>query len=169
MAAQTDNLIAYRFMHLLITPIKEWDAYKKGYINDNGELLKNVSDDTFNDFHLLALRIKLMILKTPGFSKYLTSWNASKELLNKNTVSPVQLSTWNVSNKAFLGNMNHNLAFMQNEETAAGTSVGGGNVAGITGEPPVSKNAQKKYLKLGGVMFRRKECCDDSKCACNTK
>lgn len=68
-----DNLIAFKILYMLVTPFSETDAFKLGVIDENGKLIKKLSDlktqeekDSYNVLVRLVFNIKRLINKTPG-------------------------------------------------------------------------------------------------------
>lgn len=73
MSAIVDNLIAYRFLSLLIKPFPETEAFKLGIIDDKGNTLIKSRDlktqeqkDAYNYLNRLVFNVKKLINKLPG-------------------------------------------------------------------------------------------------------
>lgn len=99
-----DNLTATRIIHLLITPYKEWVAFKAGIIDKNGKQIgkvdfSNVSN--FNLLHKLVIRLRELYHITPGSNKIVQAWNAGSYFLDKD-MSAGNFTNWSISNKHLL-------------------------------------------------------------------
>lgn len=73
MSAIVDNLIAYRFLSLIVKPFVETEAYKLGIIDENGNNLIKASKlktkqqkDAYSYLHRLAFNLKKILAKLPG-------------------------------------------------------------------------------------------------------
>ena len=150
-----DLFLVYSMVKRLATPFNEWEAYKRGIIDERGNLLKSRKDlrtikerDAFGLYDLMILKLKRLVEKIPGGKTRLGSYAAALYLVKEG-----KLYTEDTSDKILEeGFMKHyttlseddiNLRF---EEIA--NAAGGGNVAGLPPDDPVvSKKSQKKLLK----------------------
>lgn len=80
----------YSFIRRLSTPFREWEAFKLGIIDENGEILKKRKDlltkrerDAFGVYDLLVLNIKKVLAKIPGGSTRLGSYAAALYLIRE--------------------------------------------------------------------------------------
>ena len=71
-----DIYLVYRILRRLTQPFTEWEAYKQGVIDDEGNILKKFNDrftvqekESFTKFDLLILKLKKVTLPHCGFSK----------------------------------------------------------------------------------------------------
>ena len=150
-----DLFLVYNMVKRLATPFNEWEAYKRGIIDERGNLLKSRKDlrtikerDAFGLYDLMILKLKRLVEKVPGGKTRLGSYAAALYLVKEG-----KLYTEETSDKILEeGFMKHyttlseddiNLRF---EEIA--NAAGSGNVAGLPPDDPVvSKKSQKKLLK----------------------
>src|SRR5210317_661254 len=150
-----DLFLVYSMVKRLATPFNEWEAYKRGIIDERGNILKSRKDlrtikerDAFGLYDLMILNLKRLVEKIPGGKTRLGSYAAALYLVKEG-----KLYTEDTSDKILEeGFMKHyttlseddiNLRF---EEIA--NAAGGGNVAGLPPDDPVvSKKSQKKLLK----------------------
>jgi hypothetical protein len=150
-----DLFLVYNMVKRLATPFNEWEAYKRGIIDERGNLLKSRKDlrtikerDAFGLYDLMILKLKRLVEKVPGGKTRLGSYAAALYLVKEG-----KLYTEDTSDKILEeGFMKHyttlseddiNLRF---EEIA--NAAGSGNVAGLPPDDPVvSKKSQKKLLK----------------------
>ena len=105
-SATIDSLNATKTMHYLITPYRDWDAFKLGVIDDKGNQKKIATTSrektAFNLFHKMILKLRKYLERTPGYNKNLRAWNAGDDLAGVR-VPGGAVSQWNVANKAALG------------------------------------------------------------------
>jgi hypothetical protein len=176
MSRFVDSLIAYRILRLLVIPFEETDAYKLGIIDASGKELKRMSQlntvaerDAYTILHRMIFRLKRIVQKVPIENKKLASFAAALALIKEHAndkYEPVDLET------KFFNKLNTNLTeeieFIEDylskkntltfrqfwEDAPANNAAATPGVAGLTGDPPVSKKAQRKYKKLN-LMFRR--------------
>lgn len=73
MSIVVDNMLAYRFLSMLVKPFEETDAYKAGIIDASGNNLIKIKDlntpeqrSAYTYLHRLVFNIKKLINKTPG-------------------------------------------------------------------------------------------------------
>lgn len=88
-----DLVYTIRFLKLLVTPIKETEAYKLGIIDENGKRRKDYKDNTldarealrdhYTAFHRLVYNIKKLMAKAPGGSSRLASYAAALYLIKE--------------------------------------------------------------------------------------
>jgi hypothetical protein len=85
-----DLFLVYQFIRRLVTPFKEWDAYKLGIIDDKGNVLikkknfKNAQQTkAFGIFDRLVLNLKKLLEKVPGGSSRLASYAAALWLIKE--------------------------------------------------------------------------------------
>ena len=90
MSRAVDNLIAYRFLTMIVTPFKRTDAYKLGIIDEDGnnlipkkELETTKQKNAYTALHRLAFNIKKLIAKIPGGKSMLASLTAALVLLRE--------------------------------------------------------------------------------------
>lgn len=179
-----DSLIAYRILKLLVTPFDQTDAYKLGIIDAKGKELKRMQElnsvnerDAYTLLHRLVYRIKKIIEKVPIDNKKILSLAAAYALIKENfdqNIEPIDLET------QYINKLNEELqsevmiveeflyekklfTFKQfNEEGEGMAAAAPANnaavtlgIKGLTGEPPVSKKAQKRWTDKNSI-FRRK-------------
>ena len=144
MARVVDLFLVYQFIIRLVTPFKEWDAYRLGIIDDKGKVKRKRATLTKEDeqkawgyFDILAANVKKLIQKLPGGESKLISYAAAGLLLKE---------------QARLESMDEDeIEKFIHEEMA--NVVGDGKVAGLgigdKGEPP-------KKTKLKPLMVTRK-------------
>jgi hypothetical protein len=131
-----DLYLVYRILRKLTTPFKEWDAFKYGIIDDEGNVTKKPQDrktpeekDSFTLFDVLILRLKRLLEKLPFGKTRLASYAAALFLIREQA----NLDENNVEELFERFYHDHESEFLS-EEIA--NNVGGGNIAGTTGDPP---------------------------------
>lgn len=90
MAKALDAYIAYKFIQILTTSWEDTDAYKYGIIDDQGNLLKDVSElkskaekDAYSIFNRLVFNIKRLLSKIPGGNSRLATFSAALYLIKE--------------------------------------------------------------------------------------
>lgn len=179
-----DSMIAYRILYLLVTPFDKTPAYKLGIIDAKGKELKKMSQlntveqrDAYTLLHRLIYRLKRIIEKVPIENKKLVSLAAAYALIredyeNNRESIDMELKFINkldedlseeIAEVNKVLNENRMFTFKQfAEEMGAGAvsavpvnNAGSPGIAGLPpDDPPVSKKAQKKYIRKNN-MFRR--------------
>jgi hypothetical protein len=144
-----DAAVTYMFLNKLVTPFEKWDAHKLGIIDKDGNVLKpraelktDAEKKAFGYFDVLAVNLKKLLAKVPGGKTVLGSYAAAllllkeypkihREELDLDNLEPI-LETYLEEAAVLL-------------EDVPTNAVGNDQVAGLTGDPPVSnKNKYKK-------------------------
>ena len=135
-----DLFLVYNMVKRLATPFNEWEAYKRGIIDERGKILKSRKDlrtikerDAFGLYDLMILNLKRLVEKIPGGKTRLGSYAAALYLVKEG-----KNYTEETSNEVLReGFMRHYTTLSENndinlrfEEIA--NAAGGGNVAGST-------------------------------------
>ena len=80
-----DDYYAYKFINLLPKPWTDWDAYKLGIIDANGNFLKKPitekEKDSWTLFDKLVANIKRSLEKLPGGKSQIASYATALYLL----------------------------------------------------------------------------------------
>lgn len=156
-----DLFLVYQFIRRLATPFKEWDAYKLGIIDENGNVLRKRKTlrlkkerDAFGVFDVLVLNIKKLLEKIPGGQSRIASYAAALYLIREwNHFSDDSLLTEDITDEqlsesidlffsryyyytTLSENVNQKMSldelFEQKfSEDAPTVSVGSGNIAGL--------------------------------------
>ena len=104
-AASLDALNANKTMHYLITPYTQWDAYRYGIIDKNGKIIRppnnSQENGAFNLFHMMIIKLRGYLEKTPGYFRHLQAWNAGQELAGVR-IPAHAVSSWSVTNRLAL-------------------------------------------------------------------
>jgi hypothetical protein len=163
--------LVYQFIRRLATPFKEWEAYKLGIIDENGNVLKKRKDLTlaserkaFGVFDVMILNIKKLLAKIPGGSSRIASYAAALYLIKEwNHFSSSSMLTEDISDRTIEESIevfydryvNYiNLQEVVNKkiyEEAPTMNVGSGAIAGIgvgpNGEPGLTLSQMIRYKK----------------------
>jgi hypothetical protein len=85
-----DLFMVYQFVRRLATPFKEWEAYKLGIIDEQGNILRKRKDlrlvkerNAFGVFDVLVLNLKKLLEKIPGGQSRLASYAAALYLIRE--------------------------------------------------------------------------------------
>lgn len=176
MSRFVDSVIAYRILRLLTTPFEDTDAFRLGIIDAKGKELKKMSQlntvserDAYTILHRMVFRLKKIVEKVPIENKKLLSFAAALSLIKEHASDekePLDLETkylarlnTNLNEEIqFINNYYTNkntLTFKQFMEEIPANNAGTPGIAGLPpDEPPVSKKAQRKYVRKN-TMFRR--------------
>lgn len=151
-----DLFTTYQFLKRLVTPFKQWRAYKLGIINENGEQLKQRKDlrtmeerDAFGYLDILALNMKKLLAKVPGGSSAIGTYAAALLLLKE--YPKIQKEDESVIDnlpELLEASLNEAHKELLSEDGAPTVNAGGGAIAGIgvgpQGEPPVTQKSKYK-------------------------
>lgn len=151
-----DLYLVYQFLKRLAMPFEKWEAYEKGIIDADGEILKNSRQrraegvkGAFTKFDLLVLKIKKLLEKVPGGQSKLGSYAAA---------------LWFIKEYAEHGDENmltedalHKYMQLAEENTM---SVGSGAVSGMGYNGPddlgFNKKQMEKYKKKNRKLLLRR-------------
>lgn len=147
MANLVDLYIVYRILRKLTTPFDQWDAYKQGVIDAEGNIIMKSDDrvkqdqrDSLTMLDVLILNLKKILGKLPYGKSKLASYGAALFLIKEEK----NLTEENLEEK-FMDYMNNqNL----HEEIA---NVTGSGVAGTTGDPPVPQKIMMRRFANSDV------------------
>jgi hypothetical protein len=165
-----DLFLVYQFIRRLATPFEEWEAYKQGVIDKDGNILKSKKErntraerESFGIFDLMILKLKRLLAKIPGGSSRLASYAAALWLIKEwNHFSNESLLNENVSEDLldesldlFFSRYCYYIDLAEDvKEKMIETptvNVGSGAIAGLgvgpQGEPGLTPSQMKKYKK----------------------
>lgn len=170
MSQVVDNLIAYRFLSLLVKPFPETDAYKLGIIDDKGNNIIKARDlqtaeqkAAYNYLFRLVFNIKKLINKLPGGESKLKNIVAAlfllreaydKRALNINEDELVRLVEM-LDNGVILAEEQLIVEeFMMLQEDAPTNATG---AAVSTDQPVIRKRKPKRFARfvVNDEVFRR--------------
>lgn len=145
MANLVDIYIVYRVLRKLTTPFTEWPAFAAGVIDAEGNILKKSKDrrtvdeiDSFTPLDVMVLKLKRLLAKVPGGQTKFATYAAALLLIKEDKT----LTEENVEQRF----AEYMASEMINEDIA--NAVGGGNIAGTTGDPPGgSKVMMRRFAK----------------------
>lgn len=158
-----DLFLVYQFVKRLATPFVEWDAYKLGIIDEDGNQLKKRKDfrlrtekEAFGTFDIMVMKLKRLLEKIPGGKSRIGSYAAALYLIKEN--EEIRGYSDDMLTEEFLEDKLLSyidiVEDMHSEgvlEDAPANSASSGNIAGIgvgpDGAPGVSKETQKRLQK----------------------
>jgi len=166
MAGVIDLYLAYRFLKNLVLPFEKWEAFKTGVIDKDGSIIvpKEKRDmnqrASFGYFDLIGMNLKKLLGKLPGGQSAIASYAAALLLLKEYNKKPLKED---YSEEIDLEWLQEELDIclaeaeeMFDEEVPV-NNVGGGNVAGTVGDPPVyPKNKYKAKNEIDGKAIARR-------------
>jgi hypothetical protein len=171
-----DLFLVYQFIRRLATPFNEWEAYKLGIIDAEGNVLKKRKDlrlvkerDAFGVFDVMILNLKKLLAKLPGGSSRIASYAAALWLIREHKaftadsiltedISDEQLlesaelfinsyTDYTMLEKVVNQKSELNRLFEQNIlEDAPTVNVGSGNIAGLGVGPQGEPGLTKKQM-----------------------
>lgn len=102
-----DLFLVYSFIRRLATPFKDWEAFKLGIIDENGNILKKRKDlkyeserKAFGVFDVMVLNLKKILASAPGGSSKIASYAAALYLIREwNCFSDSTLLSENTSDE----------------------------------------------------------------------
>ena len=167
-----DLYLVYQFLRRLTTPFEEWDAYKVGIIDKNGNILKKKNErktsaekDAFGTFDIMILKLKKLLGKLPGGESKIASYAAALWLIREwNHFSDSSTLTEDISEDVldesievfsetyfYYTTLVEGVNIKMKEDGSIGMTVGSGAIAGLgvgpQGEPGLTKSQQKKHKK----------------------
>lgn len=173
-----DLYLVYQFLRRLTTPFEEWDAFKTGVIDKDGNILKKKDQrktqeekDSLRVFDLMILKLKKLLAKVPGGESKLASYAAALWLIREwNEFSDSSNLTEDISEEILdesielFYDMYINYTILSEdvnqkikEDGSIGMSVGSGAVAGLgvgpQGEPGLTRPQQKKHKARAAATF----------------
>lgn len=165
-----DLFMVYQFIKRLATPFTEWEAYKEGIIDEDGEILIPKKErrlkrqrDAFQAFDLLVLKIKKLLEKIPGGKSRIASyaaalwlikeWNhfSDESMLTEDIIESNDINESLLSLSPYMDYIiENNFVNPKNELFETPTvNVGSGNIAGLgvgpDGEPGLTPSQVKRY------------------------
>jgi hypothetical protein len=176
-----DSVIAYRILHMLVTPFANTEAFRLGIVDARGKELKHMRDlntveerDAYTLLHRLVFRLKRIVEKMPIENKKIASLAAAyalvredldrgKESINLeekfiNMLDSDLTEEIRIVNEAF--DKSKILTFKQFSEEGEGAPANNAaataGVAGLDKNPPVSKKAQRKWTTANSMFTRGK-------------
>jgi hypothetical protein len=179
-----DSIIAFRILHMLVTPFDQTPAYKLGIIDENGKELKKMRElntveerDAYTLLHRLVYRMKRIMNKVPIENKKFLSLaaayaliredlDAGKESINleEKFMKRIDLDLTEelkIVNEAFSANKIFTFKQFTEEMTpasgvSANNAMATAGVQGLGTEVPISKKAQKKWTTKNQMFTRGK-------------
>jgi hypothetical protein len=146
MANLVDLYVVYRILRRLTQPFKEWDAFKLGVIDAEGNILKKgdnrrtmAEKDSLTTFDVLMIKLKRLLALAPGGKTRLASYAAALWLIKEEK----NLTVDNIEEEF--------KKFSILNEEAPTNQVGSGNIAGTTGDPPVGKKVMVRRFANNDV------------------
>lgn len=172
-----DLFLVYQFIKRLATPFTEWEAYKLGIIDEDGNQLKKRKElrtvkerDAWGKFDVMIAKLKKLLAKVPGGKSRLASYAAALWLIKEHNQHDGETLTEEELYKSFtpyldfvVENKSDNLDELFEEVMSAApvNSAGSGAIAGIgvgkDGEPGLTKAQMKKYKKRNKPMKRLRD------------
>jgi hypothetical protein len=178
-----DSVIAYRILHMLVTPFNQTEAFRLGIIDARGKELKSMRDlhtveerDAYTLLHRLVFRLKRIVEKMPIENKKIASLAAAYALVredydnNKESINLEErfinkldsdlTEEIRIVNEAF--DKSKILTFRQFSEEGEAPAVAANNamatagIAGLGKDVPVSRKAQKKWTASNAMFTRGK-------------
>jgi len=144
MANLVDLYLVYRILRLFTTPFAEWDAYKSGVIDAEGNIVVDsekrtqAQDDSFTKFDLLILKLKRVLEKLPFGKTRLASYAAALFLLKEE--KNIKEETLK---EQFLDYYNGKTYLSEGVEEDIANSTAG--IAGLDGNPPASRSFIRRF------------------------
>lgn len=147
MANLVDLYIVYRILRKLTLPFDQWDAYKSGVIDAEGNIIKKSEDrnteqekNSLTTLDTLILNLKKILSKLPFGKTKLASYGAALFLIKEEK----NLTEENLEEKF--------ISYMNSQELKEEiVNVTGPMVAGTTGDPPVPNKVMMRRFANSDV------------------
>lgn len=181
-----DLYLVYQFLRRLATPFEEWDAYKLGVIDAEGNILKKKDQrktqeekDSLRTYDLMILKLKKLLAKVPGGSSKLASYAAALWLIREwNHFSDSSTLTEDISEEVLNESidlfydiyinytiLSEDVNQKIKEDGAIGMTAGSGAVAGLgigpQGEPGLTRSQQKRHRARAAATFKHRKTFSD--------
>jgi hypothetical protein len=166
MSNVVDLYLAYKFLRNLVSPFDRWEAFKKGVIDKDGNIIvqknkrSSIQRQSLGYFDVISLNLKKLLGKVPGGRSAIASYAAALLLLRE----PTPLKE-DFNEEIDLDYLEEKLNFYIQEvesifgEESPTNAVGSGAIAGAgvgeKGEPPVSQKS--RYRKKNKDDTKRME------------
>ncbi|PCJ96826.1 MAG: hypothetical protein COA52_01045 [Hyphomicrobiales bacterium] len=155
--------LLYSFIKKLVLKFEEWPAYKRGFIDKNGKILKHRKDMTLDEkrdlslFDIMIMNLKKLLAKVPGGSSRIATFGAALFLLREGqhmSEEEIEKSLLNMG-AIFESYMTEAKILM---EDAPANNMGDGAIAHINGPETILGNKKKKRKKKDELqtIFRRR-------------
>lgn len=99
MSSAVSVFVAIKFVKLLATPWKEWDAFKLGLIDENGRKIKNAKSieekSAMSIFHIMVKNIKRLLEKIPFGKSKLATYATALFLIRENMSDDTKVAIQN--------------------------------------------------------------------------
>jgi len=152
-----DSYLIYQLVSRLIKPFAQWDAFKLGIIDKDGNVIKHRRDltpqeqEAWGYFDILVANIKKMIGKLPGGKTRLANFAAAAFLMKEH-----KRYTTDQMDQLIEACERHLVSLQEDMGAVAINNVGQGNIAGVgigpNGEPP----GKVAVLKKARMLTRKK-------------
>jgi len=150
MANLVDLYVVYRILRRLTQPFTEWEAFKLGVIDAEGNILKKGDDrrtiaekDSLTTFDVLMIKLKKLLAMVPGGKTRIASYAAALWLIKEEK----NLTEENFEEEFRKHRLNEQFTKKLLKEEAPVNAVGGGNIAGTGDDAPVGKKAQMALVR----------------------
>lgn len=156
-----DLYFTYQFIKRLLTPFKDWEAYKLGIIDKDGKVLRKRNTlkkatelEAWTNTDVLTANIKKLLARLPGGSSFLASAAASYMLMKEGNQIDVE------NEELIEERLSYYMRLV--EDGVATNVVGGGQIAGVGVVNPSIPNQNEPGVKkdkkvLLHAMLRRKQ------------
>jgi hypothetical protein len=148
MTSVTDLFTTYQFIKRLVTPFKQWKAYKLGIIDGSGKVLrkretlkKPEEKAAWGHFDIMLCNLKKLLAKVPGGSSMLGS-AAAGYLLMKEGRDEQLLDEGYLKER-----LNHYINLVEQE-----SAEGAGTVLPVSSEVPANKMGAGKVATFDPVL-----------------
>lgn len=172
MSNYVDNLIAFRVLYSLVTPFEKTEAFKRGVIDKEGNVLIKAKDrtqeqkDAYDVLDRLVFSLKRLLGKLPGGKSQIASLAAAYYLIKEAYENSIPLNEQRVKNILHIVDEGVILAEEQIlveqflsivEEIGAGTIANTTGAAVSTDQPVVNLKKSKKFgvFDVPDHIFRR--------------
>lgn len=169
MAGVVDLYLAYRFLKNLVLPYDQWEAFKAGVIDKDGNIIvpkdKRTQEqkDTLGYFDLIGMNLKKLLGKLPGGKSAIASYAAALLLLKEyNKVKDIKEDFSEEIDMEWLEEefdacMIEAQQLFDEEGEAPTNNVSDGKVAGTLEDPPVfPKNKYKAQNEIDSKLIARR-------------
>lgn len=154
------NLVAFKVLHMLVTPFEKTDAFKLGIIDKDGNQIKKRKDfktyeekEAYTNLHKIVFNLKRLLAKVPGGGSQLGTLAAAYWLIKE----AHQTKNYNLSESYCMSVLTSNVCLVEEElivEQFFKEDIDAGSIPNVTGHA-VSTDEPVVKARIETPMFRR--------------
>lgn len=153
------NLVAFKVLHMLVTPFEKTDAFKLGIIDKDGNQIKKRKDfktyeekESYTNLHKIVFNLKKLLAKVPGGGSQLGTLAAAYWLIKE----AHQAKNYNINESYCMSVLTSGVCLVEEEllvEKFLKEDVDAGSIPNVTGhavstdEPVISSKTESPFFR----------------------